>query len=165
MTGIQFKESMLGQWPCYNILQHLLVRVMQKKKGNIKYQELLLLYIIAGFRPFSGHDHTILMMLLCYTPRLYNIPRKSGGKRLIATEDCIELAARGLELYVYGSEERLIQAARGDKLDGLEAASVLKKAKKQKRLQDQKEKALHGHYFRQTKEGVSNIRFGFRMEI
>ena len=49
---------------------------------------------------------------------------------MIATEDCIELAARGLELYVYGSEERLIQAARGDKLDGLEAASVLKKAKK-----------------------------------
>ena len=95
---------MLGQWPCYNILQHLLVRVMQKKKGNIKYQKLLLLYIIAGFRPFFGHDHTILMMLLCYTPRLYNIPRKSGGKRLIAIEDCIELALRGLELYVYGSE-------------------------------------------------------------
>ena len=76
------------------------------------------------------------MMLPCHIPKLYNIPRKSGGKRLIAIEDCIELAVRSLELYVYGSEERLIQAARGDRSDGLEAASVLKKAKKEKRLQD-----------------------------
>ena len=36
----------------------------------------------------------------------------------------MELAIRGLEVYVYGSEKRLIQAARGDKIDGLEAASV-----------------------------------------
>ena len=77
-----------------------------------------------------------IMMLPCHIPKLYNIPRKSGGKRLIAIEDCIELAVRSLELYVYGSEERLIQAARGDRSDGLEAASVLKKAKKEKRLQD-----------------------------
>ena len=83
---------------------------MQKRWNIIKYQKLLLLFIIATFRPFSGHDHTILMsineimMLLCHIPRLYNIPRKSGGKRLIAIEDCIELALRGLELYVYGSE-------------------------------------------------------------
>ena len=32
---------------------------------------------------------------------------------------------------VHGSEERLIQAARGDKIDGLEAASVLKRSKKE----------------------------------
>ena len=38
-------------------------------------------------------------------------------------------------MYVDGGEERLIQAARGDRVDGLEAASVLKKAKKEKRLQ------------------------------
>ena len=31
---------------------------------------------------------------------------------------------------VHGSEERLIQTARGDRVDGLEAPSVLKKAKK-----------------------------------
>ena len=41
------------------------------------------------------------------------------------------MAVRGLELYVHGSEERLIQAARGDKLDGLEVASVLKKPKRE----------------------------------
>ena len=63
--------------------------------------------------------------------RLY-IPRKEGGRGLISTEDCVELAIRGLEVYVHGSEARLIQAARGDKIDGLEAASVLKRSKKEK---------------------------------
>ena len=41
-----------------------------------------------------------------------------------------------MEVYVYGSEKRLIQAASGDKIDGLEAASVLKRSKKEKRLED-----------------------------
>ena len=50
---------------------------------------------------------------------------------MISIEDCVELAIRGLEVYVHGSEERLIQAAR-DKIDGLEAASVLKRSKKEK---------------------------------
>ena len=67
--------------------------------------------------------------------RLY-IPRKKGGRGLILVEDCVELAIRGLEVYVHGSEERLIQAARGDKIDGLEAVSVLKRSKKKKRLED-----------------------------
>ena len=44
--------------------------------------------------------------------RLY-IPRKEGGRGLISIEDCVESAIRGLEVYVHGSEERLIQAARG----------------------------------------------------
>ena len=55
-------------------------------------------------------------------------------------------------MYVHGSEERQLQAAREDRVDGLEAASVLKKAKKEKRLQNWEEKALHGQYLRQTKE-------------
>ena len=71
---------------------------------------------------------------------------------MISIEDCVELAIRCLEVYVHGSEERLIQAARGDKIDGLEAASVLKRSKKEKRLEDWEEKALHGQYLRQTKE-------------
>ena len=65
--------------------------------------------------------------------RLY-IPRKEGGRALISIEDCVELAISGLELYLHGSEERLIQAARGDKTDGLEATIVLKRSKKDKRL-------------------------------
>ena len=39
-------------------------------------------------------------------------------------------------MYVYGSEEKLIQAARGDKTDGLEATSVLKRSKKEERFED-----------------------------
>ena len=98
--------------------------------------------------------------------RLY-IPRKEGGRGLISIENCVELAIRGLEGYVHGSEERLIQAARGDKTDGLEAASVLKTLKKEKRLEDWKEKVLHGQYMRQTKEVRSDQCWAwcFRMEI
>ena len=59
-------------------------------------------------------------------------------------------------MYVYGSEKILLQAARGDRVDGLEAVSILKKAKKEKRLKDWEEKALHGQYLRQTKEVRSN---------
>ena len=55
-------------------------------------------------------------------------------------------------MYVHGCEDRLIQAARGDKIDGLEAASVLKRSKIEKRLKDWEEKVLHGQYSRQTKE-------------
>ena len=55
-------------------------------------------------------------------------------------------------MYVHGSEERLIQAARRNKLDVLEVATVSKKAKKEKRLQDCEEKALHGQYLNQTKK-------------
>ena len=62
--------------------------------------------------------------------RLY-IPRK-GGRGLISIEDCVELAIKGFEVYVHRSEERLIQAARGDQIDGLQAASVLRRLKKEK---------------------------------
>ena len=47
-------------------------------------------------------------------------------------------------MHVHGSEERLIQAARGDNIDGLEAANVLNRSKKEKRLEDSEEKVLHG---------------------
>ena len=83
--------------------------------------------------------------------RLY-IPRKEGGRGLISIEDCVELVISGLEVYVHEIEERLIQAARGDKIDGLEAVSVLKRSKKEKRLEDWEEKVLHGLYLRENKE-------------
>ena len=74
--------------------------------------------------------------------RLY-IPRK-GGSGLTSIEDCVELAIKGLKVYVHGSEKRLIQAAREDEIDGLEAASVLERSKKEKRLEGLEEKVLHG---------------------
>ena len=79
------------------------------------------------------------------------IPRK-GGSGLTSIEDCVELAIKGLKVYVHGREKRLIQAAREDEIDGLEAASVLKRPKKEKRLEDWEEKVLHGQYLTQTKE-------------
>ena len=80
------------------------------------------------------------------------IPRKKGGRGLISIDDFVELAIRGLEVYVNGIEERLIQAARGDKIDGLETASALKRSKKGKRIKDWEKKVLHCQYLRQTKE-------------
>ena len=41
-------------------------------------------------------------------------------------------------MYVHKSEERSIQVPRGGKIDGLEATSVLKRSKKEKRLEDWK---------------------------
>ena len=70
---------------------------------------------------------------------------------MISIEDCVELAIKGLQVYLHGSEERLIQAARGEKIDGLEAATVLKSSNKEKRL-GWEEKVLHGQYLRQTKK-------------
>ena len=55
-------------------------------------------------------------------------------------------------MYIHEREERLIQAPKGDRIDGLEAASVLKRSKKKKRLEDWEEKVLHGQYLRQNKE-------------
>ena len=86
------------------------------------------------------------------------IPRKEGERGLISIEDSIELALRGLEVYVYGSEDGMIYAARGDKIDGLEAASVLKRSKKGKRLEDWEKKVLHGQCLRQTKRKQINIK-------
>ena len=87
--------------------------------------------------------------------RLY-IPRKEGGRGFISIEDCVELSIRVLKVYVHGREERLIQAAGGGKIDGLEAASVLKRKNRKKRLEDCEEKVLNGQYLRQTKEVSSD---------
>ena len=70
-----------------------------------------------------------------YADRLY-VPRKESGRGLISIEDSVELVIRGLEVYVHGSEKKLIKAARLEKMDGLETVSVLKRSKKEKRLED-----------------------------
>ena len=46
---------------------------------------------------------------------------KIEGESLIAIKDCVELTVRGLEVYVHESQERLLQAARGDRVYCLEA--------------------------------------------
>ena len=65
--------------------------------------------------------------------RLY-IPRKEGGG-LIFIEDSVEFAIRDFEVYLHGSKKRLIVCYKRDKIDVLEAASVLKRSKKEKRVE------------------------------
>ena len=84
---------------------------------------------------------------------------------MIVIEDYVELAVRGWEVYVHGSEGRLIQAVRGDRVDDrLEAANVLKKAKKEKRLRDWPV-YMASTWDKLKKYGVGKVGFGLRMEI
>ena len=53
---------------------------------------------------------------------------------MIVIEDYVELAVRGLKVYFHESEERLLEAARGDKAENLEATSVLKKKRREESL-------------------------------
>ena len=51
---------------------------------------------------------------------------------MISIEDFVELTIRGLEVYVHESEERLIQVARGDKIDGLDRCRCFEETKERK---------------------------------
>ena len=128
-----------------SLLRYLTVFVSWRKSELLavdrKTRELFTIY--ESLHPKSDPD------------KLY-IPRKERGRGLISIEDCVELAIRGIEVYVQGSEERLIQAARGDKIHGLEAASVLKRSKKEKRLEAWEKKVLNSEYLRQTKEVIND---------
>ena len=55
-------------------------------------------------------------------------------------------------MYLHGNEERLLQAASKNRVDGLEATSVSKKANKDERLQDWQEKVLNDQQVILTKE-------------
>ena len=44
--------------------------------------------------------------------------RKDGERGLIAIEYCVELSVSGMEVNVHGSEEILIQGARGNRVNG-----------------------------------------------
>ena len=81
----------------------------------------------------------------------YNyIPRKEGGRGLISVEDCWVSNIRFGRVYSWKWGK--IDTGCQRRQDGLEAASVLKRSKKEKRLEDWKEKVLRGQYLRQTKE-------------
>ena len=54
----------------------------------------------------------------------------------MSIEDCVE----------NWSDEGFIQAVKVDKIEGLDAVSVLKRSKKEKRLEVWEEKVLHGQY-------------------
>ena len=88
--------------------------------------------------------------------RLY-LPRKEGGRGLISVEDCIDLATMSLENYIQKSNERLLTSARRDIEEGeLGTEKEFKKQRKEARISDLEGKALHGQYFRQTKDFSAN---------
>ena len=68
----------------------------------------------------------------------------------MSIEDCAELAIRGLEVYVHGNEKRLMQVARENKIDGLEAVLMDLEGcfdeikEREKRLEDWQKKVLQG---------------------
>ena len=63
--------------------------------------------------------------------RLY-IPREEGGRGLVSIEDCVNSAIRRFEVHVHGSEERLIKAARGDRIDGFRSYKCFEETKERK---------------------------------
>ena len=107
-----------------SLLRYLLVFASWRKRELQAIDKNTKLFTIYGaLHPISDVD------------RLY-ITIQVGGRGLISIEDCVELKIRGLEVYVHQSQKRFIEAARGDKIDGLEAAGVLKRSKREKRLED-----------------------------
>lgn len=85
--------------------------------------------------------------------RLY-IPRKEGGRGLIAVEDCVDIAVLGLQHYIQKNEERLITAARVS----IEAEGVdhYKQRRKEERYSEWKGGALHGQHLSMIEEISSN---------
>ena len=100
--------------------------------------------------------------------RLY-LPRKIGGRGLIQVEDCVDQTVLGLEAYVSASEERLLVAARGGAERTSESVEEFKRRRREDRLREFREKALHGQYLRQTdavasKESWTWLQKGFLKE-
>ena len=58
------------------------------------------------------------------------MPRRERRRVWTSIEDCLELAFRGLKVYIRNSDEKLIQAATVDKIDILKATSISKTKKK-----------------------------------
>ena len=56
-----------------------------------------------------------------------HIPRKQGGRGLIGIEDCVELAILGLKNYVNGSQDKLIEGARGSEIIEQESTETMKR--------------------------------------
>ena len=99
--------------------------------------------------------------------RLY-IPRKEGGRGLLNIMECVENEEDNLGRYVNASNERLIKYVKDENLLRIPefTAEDTKKRRKEERMSNWKEKALHGKLVRNTEEVRSEeswswIREGF----
>ena len=74
--------------------------------------------------------------------RLY-LPRKNGGRGLVAIEDCVEIAILGLRNYVQDSKEMILSSAR---CEARQRATKIdfKKQRREERQAELGGKALHG---------------------
>ena len=66
-------------------------------------------------------------------------------------EDIVQLAI-GLGQYIHNANERQIHVVRGDEIDGLETASLLKIKQEKGKLQNWEDKVLHEQMSRQAKK-------------
>ena len=88
--------------------------------------------------------------------RVY-LPRNRGGRGLMNIEDIILLEKAGLIDYVKSSNESLLVAARSvTAFENLDRRDTIKKRLIDNRIEQVRQKQLHGQYLRQTEEVSSN---------
>ena len=73
----------------------------------------------------------------------------------MSVEDCVDIAALGLEKYINESTERIISATKRNDGKEIESVTSYKARRKQERTTELKEKPLHGQHFKET-EGTGN---------
>ena len=81
--------------------------------------------------------------------RLY-IPRSDGRRGLVSAKDSVKEEKCNLAKYAAQSKEALIKTAAADLNLEKHIVNVSKKEKKENRLEEWKQKALHGQFVRET---------------
>ena len=76
------------------------------------------------------------------------VSRKEERRGLISVKDRVEFEVRGLKVYIYRSDERLMQVTLRNKIGGLEPTSILK-VKQKEGCRMVSAKVLHEMYFMQ----------------
>ncbi|MEM7264393.1 MAG: reverse transcriptase domain-containing protein [Pseudomonadota bacterium] len=97
--------------------------------------------------------------------RLY-IARKDGGRGLIGVEDCVRQEEMGLEEYVLGKEERMLEVIAGELDYTRESKKHYRQRRDEERKEDLANKPLHGRFFREmdkqaTERSIQWVRAGF----
>ncbi|MEM7375718.1 MAG: reverse transcriptase family protein [Bacteroidota bacterium] len=80
--------------------------------------------------------------------RLY-IGRKEGGRGLISVQDCVRQEELGLEEYVLGVGEPMMEVIAGDLDYSKESKAHYKQRRDEERKEDLANKPLHGKFFRE----------------
>ncbi|XP_068680664.1 uncharacterized protein [Montipora foliosa] len=93
-------------------------------------------------------------------PRLY-IPRTNVGRGLISVEDCVDQAVIGLSSCIAQSNEMLLTAARRDSKSAQETSKDFRKRRYEERMNEVKEKQLHGQFFGEMEGVASDKRWGW----